>query len=89
MQGDTSQSTSDQGERHDGEAKRILVHLPHSHAQALSRLPRVACPDTRHKLAALIAQCWARTDINTAWNAVAKSSLSAAEKQLMFNELWG
>jgi hypothetical protein len=41
------------------------------------------------KLAALIAQSWARQDINAAWNAVARSPLSAAEKQLMLNELWG
>ncbi len=41
------------------------------------------------KLAALIARSWSRTDINAAWNAVARSSLSAPEKQLMFNELWG
>ena len=41
------------------------------------------------KLATLIAQSWARQDINTAWNAVVRSSLSATEKQLMFNEVWG
>jgi hypothetical protein len=88
MQRDTSQAPRVQGERHDEETKRILVHLPHAPAQALSRLPGVACPDTRRKLATLIAQCWARQDINGAWNAVTRSSLSAAEKQIMFNELW-
>ena len=41
------------------------------------------------KMAILIAQSWARQDITTAWNAVARSSLSTTEKQLMFNELWG
>lgn len=41
------------------------------------------------KMAILIAQSWARKDINTSWNAVARSPLSTAEKQLMFNELWG
>jgi hypothetical protein len=41
------------------------------------------------KMATLIAQSWARQDINTAWNAVSRSPLSSAEKQLMFNELWG
>ena len=41
------------------------------------------------RLAYLIGQCWARQDINAAWNAVARSPLSAAEKQLMLNELWG
>jgi hypothetical protein len=34
-------------------------------------------------------QIEARQDINGAWNAVARSPLNAAEKQLMFNELWG
>ena len=43
----------------------------------------------RSKLAVLLAQSWARTDINAAWNAVTRSSLSATEKQLMSNELWG
>jgi hypothetical protein len=89
MQGDPSQSTSDQGERRDWEAKRILVHLPHSPAQALSRLPGVACHETRRKLGTVIMQIWARHDISAAWNAVASSPLSAAEKQHMFNELWG
>ncbi len=37
----------------------------------------------------LVAQSWARQDINAAWSAVAGSSLNAVEKQLMFNELWG
>jgi hypothetical protein len=41
------------------------------------------------KMATLIAQSWARQDINTAWNAVSRSPLNTAEKQLMFNELWG
>jgi hypothetical protein len=41
------------------------------------------------KMASLIAQSRARQDINTAWNAVARSPLNATEKQLMFNELWG
>jgi hypothetical protein len=41
------------------------------------------------KMATLIAQSWARQDINTAWNAVLRSPLSPTEKQLMFNELWG
>ena len=41
------------------------------------------------KLANLIAQSWARQDINAAWNAVSRSPLNGTEKQLMFNELWG
>jgi len=40
-------------------------------------------------LASLIASIWSRKNINMAWNAVSRSSLNAAEKQLMFNELWG
>ena len=40
------------------------------------------------RLAYLIAQCWARQDINAAWNAVSHSPLNATEKQFMFNELW-
>ena len=40
-------------------------------------------------LTSLIASIWSRKNINMAWNAVARSALSATEKQLMFNELWG
>lgn len=70
-------------------AERIRRFLPHQPAQALQMLPQVCCAQARRKLAALIAQRWSRTDINTAWNAVARSGLNASEKQLMFNELWG
>lgn len=55
----------------------------------LSSLSRLTCHEARRKLAILIAQSWVRQDIKTVWNAVARSSLSAIEKQLMFNELWG
>ena len=41
------------------------------------------------KMAILIARSFARHDITTACNAVARSPLSTTEKQLMFNELWG
>ena len=41
------------------------------------------------KLARVIAQSCARTNINASWNAVARSNLSTVEKQIMFNELWG
>jgi hypothetical protein len=70
-------------------AERIRRHIPHHPKGALELLPQLGCAETRLKLASLIAQSWARTDINTAWNAVARSSLSAKKKQLMFNELWG
>jgi hypothetical protein len=63
--------------------------LPRNPSQALDLLPSVPCANERRRLALLIAQSWARTDINTAWNAVARPSLSATEKQLIFNELWG
>jgi hypothetical protein len=65
---------------------RFLPERPH---EALARLPQIECTETRMKLANLIAQSWARQDINAAWNAVARSPLNATEKQIMFNELWG
>jgi hypothetical protein len=67
----------------------ICRHLPDDPASALALLPAIPCENTRLKLAALIAQIWARQDINAAWNAVARSPLNATDKQLMFNELWG
>lgn len=69
--------------------ERIRRQKPHYPQLAFSSLTHLTCHETRCKLAILIAQSWARSDINTAWNAVARSALSAAEKQLMFNELWG
>ena len=67
----------------------ICRHLPNDPASARALLPSIPCENKRLKLAILIAQSWARQNINTAWNAVARSSLSTTEKQLMFNELWG
>jgi predicted acyl esterase len=67
----------------------ICRHLPDDPASALALLPNIPCENKRIKIAILIAQSWARQDINTAWNAVARSPLNATEKQLMFNELWG
>lgn len=67
----------------------IYRHLPNDPASALALLPSIPCENTRLKLAALIAHSWARQDINAAWSAVSRSPLSATEKQLMFNELWG
>lgn len=69
-------------------AERIRELLPGDPGRALQLLPQVICHETRMRLAALIAQCWARSDINTAWNAVSCSKLNAADKQVMFNELW-
>jgi hypothetical protein len=67
----------------------VYRHLPNDPASALALLPSIPCENKRMKMATLIAQSWARQDINTAWNAVSRSPLSSAEKQLMFNELWG
>jgi hypothetical protein len=67
----------------------IYVHLPNDPASALALLPSIPCENKRKKLAALIAQSWARQDITAAWNAISRSPLSPTEKQLMFNELWG
>ena len=67
----------------------IYRHLPDDPTSALALLPAIPCENTRLKMAILIAQIWARQDITTAWNAVARSPLSPTEKRLMFNELWG
>lgn len=69
--------------------KSLLPHLPRQPDLAVHKLHLISCGEKRMKLAALIAQSWARTDINIAWNAVARSNLSATKKQIMFNELWG
>ena len=71
------------------QAQNVTRFLPARPHESLDRLPQIECTETRMKLAALIAQSWARQDINAAWNAVARSPLSAAEKQLILNELWG
>ena len=70
-------------------AERIRRHLRGQPTKALQLLPEVTCAKMRLKLAALIAQSWPKQDINTAWNAVSRSPLKAAEKQVMFNEPWG
>jgi hypothetical protein len=67
----------------------ICRHLSNDPASALALLPSIPCENTRMKMAILIAQSWARQNINAAWNAVTRSPLSATEKQIMFNELWG
>ena len=71
------------------QAQNVTRFLPARPHEAFARLPQIECTETRMKLANLIAQCWARHDISTAWNAVSHSPLNANEKQLMFNELWG
>ena len=58
-------------------------------ARAIELLPGVLCPRERRSLATLIACIWSRKNINMAWNAIARSNLSASDKQIMFNELWG
>ena len=71
------------------QAQNVPRFLPARPHEAFARLPQIECTETRMRLAYLIAQCWARQDINAAWNAVSHSPLNATEKQLMFNELWG
>ncbi len=68
--------------------EQIRRYLEHEPAKALALLPVTRCEDTRMKLTSLLAHNRARADINTAWHAVARSSLGAKEKQLIFNELW-
>jgi len=58
-------------------------------ARAIELLSGVLCPRERRSLATLIATIWSRKNINMAWNAVSRSNLSASDKQIMFNELWG
>ena len=67
----------------------IRSHLPHHPALALELLARLDNEAARRSLATVIAQSWARQDITAAWHAVSRSPLSAADMQLMFNELWG
>jgi hypothetical protein len=69
--------------------ERIRRHLRGQHTKALQLLPEIPCSTMRSKLAAHIAQSRPKQDINTAWNAVARSPLNTIEKQIMFNELWG
>ena len=73
----------------DSVTQAIQRHLTDAPAAALALLPHLPCHETRSKLAVQIAQSWPRTDINAAWNAIARTPLNATEKQLMFNELWG
>lgn len=56
--------------------------------RAIELLSGVMCPRERRSLASFIAVVWSRKDINSAWNAVSSSKLSASEKQTLFNELW-
>lgn len=62
--------------------------LPHNPASAFKLLPFILCERQRRSLASLIANVWARQDINTAWNTISRSTLNAADKQVMYNELW-
>jgi hypothetical protein len=70
-------------------AERILPEFAHHPERAFQMLADIHCAGTRTKLSRLIAQSWARTDINAAWSAVSRSSLIAADEQMMFSELWG
>jgi hypothetical protein len=68
--------------------KKLLRYLPHDPFQAMNLLPSIRSDSRRARLASSIASAWRQYDINVAWNAVAKSQLGAAEKQIIFNELW-
>ncbi len=57
-------------------------------ATALALLAGIQNDEQRRSLAGSLAASWKYADINTAWNAVSCSNLSAADKQVMFNELW-
>ncbi|CAN5908721.1 hypothetical protein BH11VER1_BH11VER1_09100 [soil metagenome] len=57
-------------------------------ALAFELFSTLPCHEKRRRLAPLIAHAWKFQDINVAWNSVSRSTLSAAEKQMMFNELW-
>jgi hypothetical protein len=81
--------TTPRKETYDRLERSLLLHLPQQPDLAVHKLHLNSCGEKRMKLAALIARSWSRNDINAAWNTVARSSLSATEKQLMFNKLWG
>lgn len=57
------------------DAESIRRLLPHQPARALQMLSQLPCVETRMRVATVIAQSWARTDINAAWTAC--SCLSA------------
>ncbi len=69
--------------------RSLLLYLPRQPDLAVQKLHLISCGEKRMKIAVLIAQIWARADINAAWKAVSQSKLSFTEKQIMFNELWG
>lgn len=67
----------------------IRACASHNPAKAFEALPLIRSEALRHGLGMLIASSWSRQDINTAWRAVSRSPLSEADKQVMYNELWG
>jgi hypothetical protein len=69
-------------------AEQSRACLPHNPLKAFRIMTLLPDTSERQHLGILIARCWARQDITAAWNAVARSPLSATEKQLIFNELW-
>lgn len=67
--------------------KVIECLLPHSPERVFELLGHIRCDEQRQTLARTIAHTWARTDnITIAYNTVARSSLNATDKQVMFNE---
>jgi hypothetical protein len=70
--------------------RNIIRRVIHTDlARAIELLPGVLCPRERRSQASLIADIWSRKNLNMAWNTVSRSNLSASDKQILFNELWG
>jgi hypothetical protein len=69
----------------EGEVHRCLSDDP---AQAFELLVGIRSAKTRRQLGSLIAQKWARTDINRAWTMISNAPLSPQERQRLLNELW-
>jgi len=70
-------------------SRHLRRYLPHHPERALELLHSIPCGDERRRLAAVIANTWSKQDINIAWNSVTRSDLAQADKQVMYNELWG
>lgn len=65
----------------------ILVVKHHRPRLALGLLIRLGNPGLRRSLGDCLAQLWSRRNINEAWNAVARSGLSAAERLALHSRM--
>lgn len=68
-------------------ARLILVVKHHRPRLALDLLTRLGNPGLRRSLGDCLAQLWSRRNINEAWNAVARSGLSAAERLALHSRM--